>query len=54
MADSSQPQHFFAAGCVFADFAIPVIFLSCNKNFMKIVVHIIWVLKHSDMKKVNF
>ena len=25
-------------------------FLSCNKNFMKIVVHIIWVLPHSDMK----
>ena len=22
MAGSSQPQHFFAAGCVFADFAI--------------------------------
>ena len=28
---SSQPQHFFAAGCV-ADFAIAVI-LSCDKHF---------------------
>ena len=26
MAGSSQPQHFFAAGCIFADFAITVIF----------------------------
>ena len=26
MAGSSQPQHFFAAGCLFADFAIAVIF----------------------------
>ena len=26
MAGSSEPQHFFAAGCVFADFAIAVIF----------------------------
>ena len=25
MAGSSQPQHFFAAGCVSADFAIAVI-----------------------------
>ena len=36
MAASSQPQHFFAAGCVFADFAITVL--------------IIWVLPHSDIK----
>ena len=35
MAGSSQPQHFFAAECVFADFAIAVIF---------------WVLPHSDIK----
>ena len=27
MAGSSQPQHFFVAGCVFADFAITVIFI---------------------------
>ena len=27
MAGSSQPQNFFAAGCVFADFAIAVIFI---------------------------
>ena len=26
MADSSQPQHCFAEGCVFTDFAIAVIF----------------------------
>ena len=25
MAGSSQPQHFFAAGCIFADFAIALI-----------------------------
>ena len=28
MAGSSQPQHFFAARCIFADFAIAVIFRS--------------------------
>ena len=49
MAGSSQPQHFFAAGCGFADFAITVIFYPV-KNFMKIVVNIIWVLPHSDIK----
>ena len=27
MASSSQPQHFFAAGCVFDYFAIAVIFI---------------------------
>ena len=26
MEGSSKPKHFFAAGCVFADFAIAVIF----------------------------
>ena len=25
-------------------------FLSWNKNFMKIFVHLIWVCKHSDIK----
>ena len=25
MAGSSQPQHFFAAGCIFADFVIALI-----------------------------
>ena len=56
MAGSSQPQHFFAAGCLFADFAIAVIFYPVI-IFMKIVVPIIWVLQHSDIKfesKNNF
>ena len=33
MAGSSQPQHFFAAGCVFADIAIPVIFYPVKKLY---------------------
>ena len=33
MAGSSQPQHFFDAGCVFADFAIAVIFYPTIKSF---------------------
>ena len=56
MAGSSQLQFFFAAGCVFADFTIAVIF-HLNKNFMKISVPIIWLLPHSDIKfegKINF
>ena len=32
MAGASQPQHFFAAGCLFADFAIPVIFYPVIKT----------------------
>ena len=32
MAGSSQPQHFFAAGCLFADFAIDVIFYPVIKT----------------------
>ena len=32
MAGSSQPQHFFAAGCVFANFAISVIFYPVIKT----------------------
>ena len=31
-AGSSQPQHFFAAGCIFADFALTVIFYSVIKT----------------------
>ena len=27
-AGSSQPQHFFAVGCIFADFAIALIFFN--------------------------
>ena len=45
MAGSSQPQHFLATGCFFADFAIAVIFYP-----VKTFVHIIWVLPHSDIK----
>ena len=33
MAGSSQPQHFFAAGCLFADFAIAVIFYPVIKFY---------------------
>ena len=33
MAGSSQPQHFFAAGCVFADFANAVIFILKEKLY---------------------
>ena len=33
MAGSSQPQHFFAAGCGFADFAITVIFYPVIKTY---------------------
>ena len=36
MAGSSQPQHFFAAECVFADFAIAVIFYPVMKNLWKL------------------
>ena len=32
MAGSSQPQHFFAAGCVFADFASALIFCPVITN----------------------
>ena len=50
VAGSSQPQHFFAAGCVFADFAITLIFYSVIK------LYIICVLPHSIIKfesKIN-
>ena len=48
MAGSSQPHNFFAAECTFADFAIPLIFYPVIKT-MKVFVHIIWVLTHSDI-----
>ena len=32
MAGSSQPQHFFAAGCILADFAITLIFYPIIKS----------------------
>ena len=35
MAGSSQPQIFFAAGCLFADFAIAEIFYSVIKTLWK-------------------
>ena len=44
-----QATTLFAAGCVFADFAITVIFYPV----MKIVVNIIWVSPHSDIKFEN-
>ena len=37
MAGSSQPQHFFAAGCLFADFAIAVNFYSVIKTLWKLL-----------------
>ena len=37
MLGSSQPQHFFAAGCVFADFAIAVIFYPVIKTLWKLL-----------------
>ena len=42
------PSHkiFFAAECVFVDFAIAVIFHLVIKSLF--FVHIIWVLPHSD------
>ena len=42
MAGSSQPQHFFAAGCLFADFAIAVIFypvIKLNEIFACEILH---------------
>jgi len=32
MAGSSQPQNFFAAGCIFADFGIALIFYPVKKT----------------------
>ena len=45
MAGSSQPQNFFAAGCLFADFVIndQCHFLSCYKNFTTFFMLIICV-----------
>ena len=37
MAGSSQPQHFFAAGCLFSDFAIAVIFYPVIKTLLKLL-----------------
>ena len=42
-------KNVFAAGCVFPDYATAVIFYPVIKT-MKIFVHIIWVLPHSDNK----
>ena len=33
MAGSSQPQHFFAEGCILAEFAIAVILYPVIKSF---------------------
>ena len=37
MAGSSQPQHFFAAGCIFADFVIALIFYPIKETLWKIL-----------------
>ena len=41
-------KTFFAAGCIFPDYATAVIFYPVIKT-MKIFVHIIWVLPHLDI-----
>ena len=46
MAGSSQPQHFFAAGCVFDDFAIDVIFYT--------VVEIFCIIEYLGGSKIQF
>ena len=46
---SSQPKHFFAAGFIFADFTIAVIFypvIKLNEFFVPIIL----VLPHSNIK----
>ena len=40
MVVSSQPQIFFAAGCLFADFAITVIFYPEIKTFFADYLHV--------------
>ena len=49
MAGSSQPQHFFCWWMYSCWFCNSSHLLSCNRNFMKIFIHIIWVLPHSDI-----
>ena len=57
MAGSSQPQHFFAAGCLFADFAIAVIFFPVIKNLWKFI-YILFAFCHTQIlnlrAKINF
>ena len=57
MAGSSQPQHFFAAGCLFADFAIAVIFYPVIKTLWKFVC-ILFAFCHTQIlnlrAKINF
>ena len=48
--DFTQPQQKYAGTGENCNIVIPFIFLSSNKNFMKNVVLIIWVCKHSDIK----
>ena len=50
MGDFTQPQQKYAGTGKYCNIAIPAIFVSSNKNFMKIFVLIIWVCKHSDIK----
>ena len=37
MASSSQPQHFFGAGCIFADFAIAVFLAAMSSSRSDVV-----------------
>ena len=57
MAGSSQTQHFFAAGCLFADFAIAVIFYPVIKTLWKFVC-ILFAFCHTQIlnlrAKINF
>ena len=50
MAGSSQQQYFFAAGYIFADFAIAVIVYPVIKTLWIFFLLIICVLPHSDLK----
>ena len=50
MGDFTQPQQKYAGTSENCNIAIPVFFLSSNKNFMKIFVLIIQVCKHSDIQ----
>ena len=57
MAGSSQPQHFFSAGCLFADFAIAVIFYPVIKTLWKFLCPL-FVFCHTQIlnltAKINF
>ena len=52
MAGSSQPQHFFAAGCIFADFAIAVIYYPVIKTSLNFL-YIIFRCWHTHILNLN-